>query len=232
MASRRRRRHRCDLLNELETLIENQRGEMTTRRDQSLWKQSNDKFRPVFKTKLTWELIRQHEQTVQWSKGVWFHHGTPKFAMFHWLTYQDRLATGDRMLSWNANINPSCVLCRDPLETRNHLFFECPYSTEVWSLLMRGLLQSNFTTQWVELMELVLDTTGGLLQTFLTRYALQATIYTLWRERNNRRHCATPIAAVPLAKQVDRQVRNRCSSFRLQGNYKQAEALSLWLATR
>lgn len=160
-------------------------------KDQSVWKQSNDKFRPVFKTKLTWELIRKHEQTVQWSEGVWFQNGTPKFANFHWHTYQDRLAIGDRMVSWNTNINPSCVLCQDPFETRNHLFFECPMRSGLcWC---RGYCNQILLQNGFELMELVLDTTGGLLHTFLTRFAFQATIYSLWRERNNRRHGATPM---------------------------------------
>lgn len=51
---RRRRRHRSDLLNDLETNIENQKENMTTSDDQSLWKQSTGKFRAVFTTKLTW----------------------------------------------------------------------------------------------------------------------------------------------------------------------------------
>lgn len=60
----------------------------------------------------------------------------------------------------------------------------------------------------------------------------QATIYSLWKERNDRRHGATPITAVTLARMVDRQVRDRCLAFRQQGNFKLATGLSLWFATR
>ena len=98
---------------------------------------------------------------------------------------------------------------------------------------MSGLLQANFTTRWSELMDLSMDTNQGLLETFLTRYTIQATIYSLWKERNDMRHGATtPITAVTLARMVDRQVRDRCLAFRQQGNFKLATGLSLWFATR
>lgn len=139
---------------------------------------------------------------------------------------------GDRMLAWNASTNPSCILCQAPMETREHLFFECSYSSEVWSLLMSGLLQGRYSTKWSELMDLSLDTNKGLLETFLIRYTIQATICLLWKERNDRRHGDTLTSAVALAKMVDRQVRNRCILFRQQGNYKLAAGLSLWLDTR
>lgn len=58
---------------------------------------------------------------------------------------------------------------------------------------------------------------------------LQATVHALWRERNKRRHGAT---ARDIGKVMDRQVRNRCLSFRQLGEQKYAGGLSLWLATR
>ena len=205
---------------------------MTLVQDQALWKQGTDKFKSIFVTKFTWELTRKHEAPVTWWKVIWFQHCTPKYAFLHWVAIHNRLSTGDRMLAWNASVNPSCILCHDPLETRDHLFFECAYSSEVWSLLMSSLLQGRYTTKWSELVDLSMETNQGFLEGFLIKYTIQATIYSLWKERNERRHGATPIAAVALARMVDRQVRNRCSAFRQQGNYKFAAALSLWFATR
>ncbi|XP_018453981.1 uncharacterized protein LOC108825144 [Raphanus sativus] len=178
MTNTRRRRHRLDIFNELETLIAMQREKMTLMQDQFLWKHGSDKFKPVFVTKLTWELTRKHEQPVAWWKAIWFQHCTPKYAV------HNRLSTGNRMLAWNAN--------------------------------------ANFTTRWSELMDLSMDTSRGLLETFLTRYTIQATIYSLWKERNDRRHGATPTTAATLARMVDRQVRDRCLAFHQQGNFKLA----------
>uniref|UniRef100_A0A1J3GYI7 Reverse transcriptase zinc-binding domain-containing protein n=1 Tax=Noccaea caerulescens TaxID=107243 RepID=A0A1J3GYI7_NOCCA len=53
-----------------------------------------------------------------------------------------RLTTEDRMLSWNVNVNPTCVLC---LESRNHLFFSCNFSAKIWLALTKGLIRRNFS---------------------------------------------------------------------------------------
>lgn len=148
MASRRRRHHRIDIFDEVETLIDAQREKLTLMQDQALWTQNNDTFKPVFKTKLTWEKTRKHEPPARWRRAVWFQHCTPKYAFIHWVAIQNRLSTGDKMLAWNASTNPSCILCQAPMETREHLFFECSYSSEVWSLLMSGLLQGRYSTKW------------------------------------------------------------------------------------
>lgn len=50
------------------------------------------------------------------------------------------------MRLWNAGVNATCPLCNEAEETREHLFFSCRYSTEVWKFLAEGLLQANFTT--------------------------------------------------------------------------------------
>ena len=118
------------------------------------------------------------------------------------------------------------------MESRDNLFFECSYSAEVWSKLMQGLLQNSFTTLWLELMVLVMDTNGGLLERFLTRYTLQVIVSFLWRKRNERRHGAwwyTHIGRSP-GEVIDRQFRNRCFSLRQIGDLKYMRALTLWLA--
>ena len=66
------------------------------------------------------------------------------------------------ILSWAAN--------------KGSLYFECSYSSEVWSLLMGGLLQTSFTMKWSELLDLIMDNCGDFLTNFLTRYTLQAAI--------------------------------------------------------
>ncbi|KAF8052483.1 hypothetical protein N665_1555s0008 [Sinapis alba] len=136
------------------------------------------------------------------------------------------------MQTWNRGVNPACVLCRAPQETRDHLFFECSYSTEVWTVLMGGMLQSSFTSKWSELLALIMDNSGDYLNIFLTRYTMQAAIHSIWRERNERRHGAIATPARELVKFLDRQVRNRCSSIQQLGDKKYTGSLSRWLATR
>ena len=79
-------------------------------------------FKPKFVTRNTWSLIRSSSQTVNWHESIWFSYATPKYAFKAWLAMHNRLTTGDRMLVWNANIDASCTLCCQHIETRHHLF--------------------------------------------------------------------------------------------------------------
>lgn len=97
---------------------------------------------------------------------------------------------------------------------------------------MRGLLRTQYTTTWAELSELTLDNSLDMITSFLKRYVFQITIHTLWRERNDRRHGATPISVQALLKILDRQVRNKCLSFRQLGDFAYASSLRMWIATR
>ncbi|KAF8103706.1 hypothetical protein N665_0186s0074 [Sinapis alba] len=97
---------------------------------------------------------------------------------------------------------------------------------------MSSLLHSRFTTDWSELMVLIMETNRDLLRIYLTCYTFQVTIHLLWKERNERRPRAQSVIALALAKMVDRQIQNRCLSFCEQRNFKLAAELSLWLAIR
>ncbi|XP_013751229.1 uncharacterized protein LOC106453535 [Brassica napus] len=227
---RRRRNHRSEIFNIIEAVMEQQRSNLTNTADYSIWKSSSDTYKSVFTTKNTWNLLHQEGTTVEWCKGLFKHH-TPKFAFFTWLALHNRLSTGDRMLQWNAGVSSACIFCNQ-FETRDHIFFSCTYSAAVWSQLMRGLLRTRYTTIWTEVLELTLDNSLGMITTFLTRYVFQITIHILWRERNDRRHGATPISVQALVKMLDRQIRNKCLSFRQLGDFTYAASLSDWFATR
>jgi hypothetical protein len=44
------------------------------------------------------------------------------------LDIQNRLATKDRMVQLGLNVDAYCVLSRSRLESREHLFFQCPWT--------------------------------------------------------------------------------------------------------
>jgi len=119
------------------------------------------------------------------------------------------------MLCWNVGVDSSCVLCRQLVETRDHLFFTCPYPAEVWSTLTRKLLSQHFTNHWEAPLKLLTDKSLGHEILFLTRYTFQLTLHSIWKERNGRRHGEVPQAA-QLTRFLDKQVRNRISSIQSQ----------------
>lgn len=229
----RRQNHRSERFRQIENLLQNLRNRGPSNEgDINLWKSSGDTYRPVFNSKNTWKLIRETNPEVPWHGGVWFQHLTPKFSFCTWLAAQNRLSTGDRMLSWSGAVNASCVFCQDPLETRNHLFFACRFSAEVWQPLSKGILQRSYSTHWPNIISFISDSAQPRLLLFLARYAFQATIHSIWRERNCRRHGDPPISSGNLVKLIDKQIRNRISSIRQMGDTKYEDALQLWFGSR
>ncbi|KAL0642264.1 hypothetical protein Bca4012_103062 [Brassica carinata] len=204
---RRRRHHRVDILNRLEAEIENRaRSRRRETEDVSLWRFKGDKFKNGFITKGTYNMLRQGTiEQLDWAKDIWFSHRTPKYTFLTWLSMKNRLSTGDRIESWQTGQRVDCVLCGHPQETRNHLFFECGYSSSLWHSLMSVFL--DYTIVWDELLPLLHLREYTSLQLFLLGYTFQATIYHLWRKRNNRRHGEKAIPWARLALLIDKAIR-------------------------
>ncbi|KAG7589015.1 Reverse transcriptase zinc-binding domain [Arabidopsis suecica] len=226
------RRRRVENLNKVEAEIEEIRLKRKPEEDDvNLWRWKTG-FKGKFSSNETWKLLRVEQPICSWAKGVWFSEATPKYAFITWLAMHDRLTTGVRMGKWNAQVDVSCKLCDEPVETRNHLFFRCSYSRQIWETLAKGLLQNRYTLEWDQLMLLISSNTLKQKARLLLQYAFQIAVHTLWRERNNRRHGEDPITASILGKTIDKNIRNRITLLRKTGNAKYEDLFTFWLSTK
>ncbi|KAL9840450.1 putative reverse transcriptase zinc-binding domain-containing protein [Arabidopsis thaliana] len=161
LASHRGRRHRVETLNRVEEVIRETRvRRKVEEEDLILWKWKTG-FKNNFSSNETWKMLRVEKPICRWAKGIWFSEATPKFSFITWLAIHDRLTTGARMRSWNTQVDTTCKFCAEPVETRNHLFFQCPYSTQVWEKLMKGLLQGHYTSSWDRIVTLLTGSSLG-----------------------------------------------------------------------
>ncbi|CAN6823079.1 unnamed protein product, partial [Brassica oleracea] len=177
--------------------------------------------------KKTWEYIRPSAPKVNWKRAVWFKFAVPKNAFHFWICNLDRLPLRTRLALWNPEIDPSCALCGQMAETRDHLFLQCSVSIQVWSQLLQRLGQSGASLHyWQDLMQWLISLPHSLSRT-LVRLSVQALIPIVWRERNSRIHNGTSQPASVLFKLLDRQIPNtllaRLPHRRCQG------LLTLWL---
>lgn len=134
-------------------------------------------------------------------------------------------------MKWGGPISTACSLCDEPMETRNHLFFECKFSEAVWENLARGVMGSEYTRNWREIVELI-SKDQHTTQQFTLRYIFQTCIHGLWMERNGRRHGEKPLPTTTLIKIMERNIRNRFSSIKTMGYTKLEEGLRYWFSTR
>lgn len=177
----RRRRHRAGILNDIENDLNNIKETMcTTEEDASLWKRKSG-FKHKFSTHETWSLLRENRTVCGWARGIWYAQATPKFAFISWLAMLGRLSTMNRVARWNQGVYTTCVLCKNAQESRDHLFFECSFSSQIWEHLSKGILRNSYTNVWSALVPLLTDDNMDKTTLFCFRYAFQATLYAIWR---------------------------------------------------
>lgn len=202
----RRRRHCIGLLNDIESELNIVKGNLSSELDDvSLWRRKS-RFKHKFSTHETWMLLREIKTQCICSRGIWFSQTTPKFAFMVWLSILVRMSTLDRVSRWNHGIDTTCVMCKNAHESRNHLFFECSYSSQVWEHITKGVLRNSYTNVWSEILMLITHETMEKKSMFCIRYAFQLVLYSLLRERNKSKHGDKLMPMPVLKKLIDKEI--------------------------
>ncbi|XP_021857904.1 uncharacterized protein [Spinacia oleracea] len=102
-----------------------------------------------------YQFLKPEASTVRWKTIICNSQASPKSTFIVWLAIQNRLTTKDRLLSWNLNINGTCVLCHKCPENVAHLFFDCEYSAEIWDKVIQTCGVHRVTQNWTEIIEWV-----------------------------------------------------------------------------
>ncbi|GFY93985.1 hypothetical protein Acr_09g0004310 [Actinidia rufa] len=101
--------------------------------DVALWIQSSS---GSFSINSAWDLWRQRKPIVEWRYLIWFPGHVPRWSVIAWLAIKERLSTRDRIIREGMGGDPICILCTNDLESHDHIFFNCPFSTEVWGNIL------------------------------------------------------------------------------------------------
>ena len=142
------------------------------------------KYPKLIKEMLYWWAMYPSQADVQWHKLVWFPQGVPRYSFITWLAVKDRLATGHK--TRQRGQPQVCIYCGEPDETRDHLFFACPFTFTLWLKVVGNLFGIDPDPDWnITIAHLLTGSYDN--HTFiLLRLVLQVTIYFIWRERNDR----------------------------------------------
>lgn len=180
--------------------------------DRILWLQEPEKYENKFSTRRTWELTRTHLQSVSWHMIVWFPQAILRHSFILWLAFRNRLSTGDRIRKWGET--QSCLLCGETNETRDHLFFACPYSYTVWTMLLSTLLSHRINPDWNLTVNSILRNRLSKVDRMLVKMVFQSTVYWIWRERNGRRHQKPHNTPLSLGRTIHKDIQHRLLSRR------------------
>ena len=160
-----------------------------------------------FSSGKTWDMLRPRSIFRQWAQTIWFKGHIPKHAFTMWVANLNRLPTKDRLIRWGLNIQPSCCLCTTAAESRNHLLITCGYAEFVWHHILQKLNRSHLFYSWTELMSWIRKPSSATPST-LKMVAAQATVYHLWKQRNNSLHNGVCLPPHTFVRLIDREVRN------------------------
>jgi hypothetical protein len=163
-----------------------------------------------FSTAATWEGLREKLAVVNWVQMVWFPLAIPKHSFITWLAIKNALITGERMLHWGFQGDVQCAFCRNGVEDRNHIFFQCGFSKRVWTASLSKCNYVNPPVLWDDVLSLGLQQwkKKTLLAT-LCRLTFGASIYHIWRTRNDIRHGGSPCTEEQLLQKIQADVRLR-----------------------
>ena len=127
----------------------------------------------------------------------------------------NRMPTLDRMISWGLGVDGNCKLCQNGMESRDHLFFECSYSKEVWQSVLQLCGLTRRILRWEEEIEWASQKfKGKSLISNILRLAWNASIYHNWKERNGRMHGQTSAAPNQIVQHIQDDIRLRLISLK------------------
>ncbi|GKB78613.1 hypothetical protein Tco_0945508 [Tanacetum coccineum] len=161
------------------------------REDVIMWRDRDGVFRP-FSVACACESIRLRADVVPWYSIIWFPHCIPRHATHLWLVVKKKLKTRDRLQQWDVgpdtNLNLlRCPLCNVVPDSHSHLFFECSYSSQVWSQIRVLIDMNNIAPRIEDVLAFIISVSKSKsVVSIISRIVLAATTYYLWNERNSR----------------------------------------------
>lgn len=100
---------------------------------------------------------------------------------------RNRMVTRDRLIGWGLTVPSNCVLCSGHDESRQHLFFDCYYSSQVWTFFL-SRLHLTPPQGFEDVLRWLLAPSRDKNMVLIVRQLHQATLYLVWKERNSRVH--------------------------------------------
>lgn len=122
---------------------------------------------------------------------------SPRVVSLPGLAIQNRLSTDDRLVLFGVITSSCCIFCSGS-ENHDHLFFNCPFTAQVWDSISAKLnvqWQAHSLSDWVTLLS---SFKGKTLRVTTIKLAFTLSVYNIWIERNLRKfqHIQSPIATV------------------------------------
>ena len=141
---------------------------------------------------------------------------------------QNRIPTCDGLISKGIQVPSFCLLCNTNDESRDHLYWECDFAFELWRLVA-GRCRSMPDRRWENSLDQMLSLPPPTTTRSLILLGLQAIIYWIWNERNNRLHANQLWSVDSLFSIIDNQIRKEIQSSRDANPKRSLAMMQQWI---
>lgn len=181
---------------------------------------------PKFNASNTWQDLRPTWQDlrprgpIQTASGlIWFKGAIPRNSFNMWVANMNRLPTRARLASWGLPVPTACCLCSAYMETRDHLFLSCSYSSTVWELCIGTLNPpSRMFSTWSELLSWIRGNSPSA-PSLLRKLAAQSILYHLYKQRNNVLHNRIVLPPEAIFRNIDKEMQNTITARRRRKHF-------------
>ncbi|XP_010513296.1 PREDICTED: uncharacterized protein LOC104789266 [Camelina sativa] len=201
---------------------------MSSSNDTPVWAIDGIPYK-FFSSKAVWNAVRISNTRKFWAPLVWHKAVIPKHAITSWLFILNRNPTLDRLSAWGYDVELDCLLCGLACESRDHMFFQCAFSAEVWSLIMQRLQISSPPFLWDQILLWLPSILVSKQKKLALLQGWQAAIYELWRERNRRFHDGLSLFPVQVARHIFSSMENKCNAMIQLGLKRGTSILQCWV---
>ena len=176
-----------------------------------------------YSTAHTWTSVRPPGPKVAWYHLLWFPGHLPRHSIIVWFAILHRLSTHDRIFMFTPG-PLACHLCHQGMESHDHLFFTCPYSSFVWQGIQHRLGVAVPSSSWDSIIAWAGDTwRKNAPGHIIPRICLGVVVYSIWKERNARTFKNETKSRTRLLQDIQSQV-----LLQIQTKYRTDPQLSLY----
>lgn len=200
---------------------------LTTTQDHHSWNLNGSS--QVFSTGMVYRELKHHNPIVPWNKIVWSPRGIPRHNFNAWLLIQNCCPTRDRLLGWGLQTDPLGLLCNAAPESRDHIYFQCHYSWNIWTEIA-GRVGQVPDRDWNQQVSSMQQTSGHRHLQIIRLLTWQCTLYYVWAERNSRLHHKVFKPSHSISSQIQATIRSKVAALRDQSPRLSSSLFAVWNA--
>ncbi|GKC12143.1 reverse transcriptase zinc-binding domain-containing protein [Tanacetum coccineum] len=200
------------------------------RSDSLVWRNSQGTPKSFSVTQV-WSDIRPRGTYVDWYPMVWFASCIPRHAFNLWLVVKRKLKTQDLVSIWDVSdsLGSLCSLCGIQPDSHDHLFFECPYASEVWDRMkILAGLDSSTLNVYAIITDLLPMASRRSILSVVAKLVIAASAYFIWQEHNWRLFKNNKRKLIQICECIQSSVRLKLLSCKLKKSKNGERMARLW----